>query len=232
MAPAWLPRFELDQKISVIALITFVMSAASLIWQGVNSWQGATVRMINPDQIEIGSTEAFALKSRDDGSYANFIVAAIYVNESAGGYNETILRERLTIRFKDGPEIEHRNYWSVTSDLDLKDRNVIKLTKVKDALPFHLLAGTSESHDTLFQPWPKLCAPGDAKCSARDNYMTWPAFVALLTAKHEIEFIVTGDTASGKTVIAARCTVKIDGRALANLIAKGWGSPVCLNATP
>lgn len=227
-AKKWKLPFKIDYEVGVITLVTFVMSAASLGWQIFNYFQGAEVRLVPPDQIVLGSNEGLDIRSRDAGSYAHFIVRMSYVNEGAAGYNAAILREKVRITFEGHPPFEHQWYQFVTHDLSSTDRNKIKVDKESDARPFPLPAGTSESHATLFQPWPKDCSPFAPPCNARDNYVIWQAFVDLLKDKRAFEVQIVADTINKKNAVMAKCKINMSNQALDNLVTAGWASPVCL----
>jgi hypothetical protein len=188
---------------------------------------GPNVMLIAPDQITIGSSEQVKFPLRGGGPYVHFIAQMSYVNKGAIGYNATVKSERVRVKVANMKPFEHRWFRFVTSDSGGPDGWKLQVTKVRDAGPFPITAGTASSQETLFQPRPKNCSGAVSKCSERQDYVTWDYFIQSLTASadHTIEFEILADLYERAEPISIKCTVKID--KLDELREHRWGSPVC-----
>jgi hypothetical protein len=220
-------RFTITYEASLLTLITFVISIASLGWQLFNYFQGAQIRLISPDQIVIGSSEKVDFHSRDQGSYAHFIVRMSYVNAGATGYNATIRGERIKVTIDGAPVFEHRWYRFVAHDAQGPAGADLKVDKVSDARAFPIMAGNAESHATLFQPWPKQCAQDAKNCDRRESYLTWTKFLDLLKAKLTLDVEIISEAFGRSAPVHSRCKIEMDQGSFEAMQKNGWGSPVC-----
>jgi hypothetical protein len=221
------PRFAITYEVGILTLITFVLSVISLGWQILNYLQGAKIKLIPPDQILIGSSERVDFPSRDGGSYVHFIIRMSYVNEGATGYNATTRRERIKIRLDGHPEIEQRWYRFVTFDASGPSGAGLKVEKSSDARPLPIMAGNSESHATLFQPWPKQCPLSSGKCDSRDSYLGWDAFLELFRHKRVLEVEIMAEAYGQMESVSAKCRIEMPEQSFLAMKERGWGSPVC-----
>ncbi len=209
---------------SIISLIT---SVTALGWQIINYMAGPDVMLIAPDQITVGSSEQVNFPLRGGGPYVHFIAQMSYVNKGAIGYNATVKSERVRVKIANMAPFEHRWFRFVSSDSGGPDGWKLQATKVRDAVPFPITAGTASSQETLFQPWPKNCSGAVSKCWEKQNYVTWDSFIQSLAASpdHIIEFEILADLYERAEPISIKCTVKIDN--LDELREHRWKSPVC-----
>lgn len=143
-------RFKISYEASLLTLITFLISIASLSWQIINYFEGAQVRLITPDQITIGSSPRMNYPNRGGGPYVHFITRMSYVNAASAGYNATVSVERVSITVDGQHTFEYRWYYFVTSDAVGKDGTELDVKKTLYAQPFALAAGSSASHETFF----------------------------------------------------------------------------------
>ncbi len=218
---------EISYETSLLTLITFVISIASLAWQIINYFEGAQVKLIATDQITIGSSERVNFPNRDGGPFVHFIARMSYVNAAATSYNATIRTERLRIKVEGQQVFEYQWFRFVTSDAAGPDGADLKVDKITDAHPFPLAAGSSESHETLFQPWQKVCPETATQCRTDDNYIDWKTFTGWFANKHVVEFEFLADIYGLQDPVSAKCTVKMSDERFANLVARKWASPVC-----
>jgi hypothetical protein len=218
--------FEISYETSLLTLITFAISVVTLAWQIINFLEGPQVKLIAPDQITIGSSERVKFPSRDGGPYVHFIARLSYVNSAAAGYNATIRAERVRVKVEGQQVFEYRWFRFVTSDAAGSQGNDLEVSKVSDAQPFPLAAASSQSHETLFQPW--QCSAKDARCkTGDDNYIDWKTFVEWFAKKHVVEFEFLTDIYGRETPVSAKCTVTMPDERFAAFAARQWASPVC-----
>jgi hypothetical protein len=212
---------------SLLTLITFAISIATLTWQIINYFEGPQVRLIAPDQITIGSSERVNFPIRDGGPYVHFVARLSYVNAAAASYNATVRAERVRVTVEGKPAFEYRWFRFVTSDAAGSQGTDLVVDKASDAHPFALAAGSSESHETLFQPWQKACAAAAADCKTDDNYIDWKTFVEWFGNQHVVEFEFLTDIYGQVDPVSAKCTVRMSDERFQNLAARKWGSPFC-----
>jgi len=220
------PRFKVTYEAGLPTLVALVISLASLFWQVFNYLQGPSIRLIAPDQLMIGSSERVGFINRDGASYAHFILRMSYVNDGAAGYNATIRRERIKVKVGSSSDFEHRWHRFVTYD---SSGSNVKVDKVSDAQPRPLVAGSSESHVTLFQPWPKTCPPADKECDPLESYLTWEDFLELFQRQRTIEIELVSEIYGQRRPASAACRIEMSERAFAEMKEQGWLAPVCNN---
>ncbi len=220
-------RFKISYEASLLTLITFLISIASLSWQIINYFEGAQVRLITPDQITIGSSPRMNYPNRGGGPYVHFITRMSYVNAASAGYNATVSVERVSITVDGQHTFEYRWYYFVTSDAVGKDGTELDVKKTLYAQPFALAAGSSASHETLFQPWQKDCSSAASPCTASDNYVDWKTFVQWFGNKHVLEFEFLADIFGREKPVSGKCKVEMSPERFAELLTREWASPVC-----
>lgn len=220
-------RFKVSYEASLLTLITFLISIASLSWQIINYFEGAQVRLITPDQITIGSSPKMNYPNRGGGPYVHFITRMSYVNSASAGYNATVSAERVRISVNGQHAFEYRWYYLVKSDAVGKDGNELKVDKELYGQPFALAAGSSTSHETLYQPWHRDCSTAAAPCTALDNYVDWKTFMQWFGDKHTLEFEFFADIFGRAAPISAKCRVEMPNERFAELQTREWASPVC-----
>lgn len=219
---------KISYETSLLTLITFVISIASLLWQTINYFEGPKVRLIAPDQIVIGSSERVKYPNRDGGPYVHFITPMSYVNAASAGYNATVRAERIRIKIEGQQVFEHQWYHFVHSDAVGEGGTELKVETDSDARPFPLAAGSSASHETLFQPWEKQCAAGATKCHADDYYVDWTTFLDWTAKNHVIEFEFLADIFGSNTPVVATCKVNMSEQRFKDMVARRWASPACV----
>ena len=224
-APAF--PLKITYETSLLTLITFLISIASLVWQIFNFFEGPQVRLIATDQITIGASDAVGFPNRDgDKPLVHFIARMSYVNAASAGYNAITRTERMRIRIDGQREFESQWFRFVGSDADGPGGAHLVVDKKSEAHPFPVMAGNAETHETLFQPWQKACPANDSSCHWDDNYVDWDTFIDWLGKKREIEFEFLTDIYGQKTV-SATCIVRMSPERFADLKKRRWGSPVC-----
>lgn len=223
----WAFPLKVSYETSLLTLITFLISIASLVWQIVNYFEGPQVRLIAADQITIGSSGAVKFPNRDGGPFVHFIAQMSYVNSASSGYNATIRVERIRITIGGQKPFEYRWYRFVSRDADGADGSQLVVNKISEAHPFPVTAGSSQSRETLFQPWQKDCAATDNSCQWDENYIDWTAFIDRFgkTRTAEFEFIAE---IYGQKPTSATCIVTMSEERFADLKSRKWGSPVCV----
>ena len=218
---------EINYETSLLTLITFLISIASLAWQIINYFEGPQVKLIATDQITIGSSESVNFPNRDGGPFVHFIAQMSYVNAAAASYNATIRTERVRIKVEGQKVFEYQWFRFVTSDAAGPSGANLVVEKKSDAHPFPLVAGSSESHETLFQPWQKACTPAVPGCNWDENYIDWNTFIDWFGKKHVVEFEFVADIYGVKNPVSAKCTVTMSEKRFVEFKARKWASPIC-----
>jgi hypothetical protein len=217
-------KFKITYDASLLTLITFGISMVTLTWQIFNYFEGAQVKMIAPDQVTIGSSDAMKVHNRDGGPYVHFIARLSYVNQASSGYNATVRLERVRVTLKGHEAFEQQWYDFTVSDAD---GDQLTFDKRVASNPFPLAAGSSESHETIFQPWPRNCQAGQPACKADDYYIDWSKFLDLFKADRVADFEFQAYVYGRSEPVTARCRVALSERQYQNMAARGWVSPVC-----
>lgn len=218
---------KISYETNILTLITFAMSVAALVWQTVDYVKGAEVHLIQPEQIVIAASGPAEFPDRDGGGpYIHFIARMSYVNSGAAGYNATIRAERVRITVA-GRRFEQRWFRYVHSDADKADATKLVVNEPSEARPLPLTAGSSESHETLFQPWEKECASFQPQCDRRENYVDWKTFLEWFAPSRKLELEFLADIYGRAEPISAKCHIEMARQHIANLKAQGWASPVC-----
>jgi hypothetical protein len=219
--------FAITYETSLLTLITFTISIATLVWQIVNYLEGPQVKLITPAQITIAPSGLVQFPNRDGGPFVHFIADMGYVNEASAGYNATIRTERLRITVAGAPTFEYAWYYTVVSDAGGPQGLSLVVTKKAPSHPLPLPAGSSQSHETLFQPWLKDCSAVAAPCKPDDNYVDWKTFVGWFQKTGVINFEFMLDVFGRDEPLSEKCTVRMSPAELAIFVQRGWGSPFC-----
>ena len=97
-----------------------------------------------------------------------------------------------------------------------------------DLHPLPLTAGSSLSHETIFQPWEKRCRNETQPCTPDDNYVEWKTFVEWMRNKRTVEFEFITDIYGLKMPATATCKVRMPKQRFDDMVTRRWASPVCL----
>jgi hypothetical protein len=218
---------KISYKADILTLITFAMSAAALGWQMVNYLQGAAVRLIPPDEIILASSDKADYPAVSGGPYFLILARMSYVNEGATGYNATIKRERIEISIPDVLDMEEYWYRFVGADAAASDANKLVVTTVSDFHAFGLQSGSSESHLTLFQPWPKDCPTADKNCKWNVNYVPWDTFSKAVKPTQYMKIRLFADIYGSSHSVSAECEVTITKETYDNVQLRRWDAQIC-----
>ncbi len=228
-APAGKFPIKLTYDANLLALITLVISLGTLAWQIVNYVQGADVRLIAPNQITIGASDAVMFPNRAGGPYVHFIMRYSYVNQAAAGYNATVREERLRVTVSGHRSFEYRWFRFVSSDAAGPNGTQLKVDKIKDAQPFPVAAASSDSHETLFQPWQNDCpAKTRTPCDPLANYVGWTTFLNWFAKDRTVEFELLAYVFGSKQPVSAKCKVTMPKERFDDMVQQRWGSPICV----
>lgn len=222
-----LSPIKLNPEVELVGLVTFLVSIASLGWHVSNYLQGPQIEVFPPDQIVIGRSDKVDFPNRDRGPHFHVVGRMSYANKGAAGYNAIIQRARLIISIPNHEEIEHRWYRFVSTDSAGDNGGALIVTKLSDAGPFPVTAGSSESHQMLFQPWPKDCGDQSVKCHAADNYLDWDRFVDLLEPKGTMTLTFLADVFGESEPATAVCKIVMKKKHIKLMSQRKWASPVC-----
>src|ERR1700685_1035741 len=219
--------FKISYKADILTLITFFMSAAALLWQLVNYLQGPAVYLIPPDEIIVASSDKANYPGTDGGPYFLVLARMSYVNEGAAGYNATIKRERVEVSIPDVLDVEEYWYRFVSADSAGTGGNTLVVSTISDFHAFALLSGNSESHLTLFQPWPKDCSSNDKNCRWNVNYVSWDTFAKAVKPMQHMKVRLFADEYGAGRPVLAECQVTITKETYTNIIMRHWDAQVC-----
>jgi hypothetical protein len=221
-------KINLKKLLPWFTAVTFALSIVSLGWQGFKYYEGPQVRLITPEQITIASSTAVKYPDRaQKGPYVHFIARMSYVNEASTGYNATVSKERIRVTVEGHAVFESTWYNFVSSDAGGKDGSEIVFNTKTFAHPFPMAAGSSESHETVFQPWEKDCSGATPPCSPFDNYVKWDDFVSWFQKDRPIEFEFLADTFTGKQPVTAKCRIVMYQEQFDSMKQRQWTSPLC-----
>lgn len=161
-------RVEIDSRTDPIALAAFLMALSGIAFHMLVYFRGPVIRSFPPDRITIRP------ETLPDGqAYVAFVAPMAYVNTGYKEYHGTIKRERL--RFK----LSGRTYeqtWHRFVEIHSKGTELIEVVKAQ-ATPMPVLAGSSESHETVFLPRLVRCHPDATRCDPNMNYLSWKSFL-------------------------------------------------------
>jgi len=219
--------FKISYKADVLTLITFLMSLAALLWQTINYFQGAAVKLFAPDEIVIAASDKTDFPNREGGPYVHLLARMSYVNEGSVGYNATIKRERIQVSIPDVLNFEQYWFRFVSADAAGPDGTNLTVLKISDFRPFGLAAGSSESHLTLFQPWPINCGTADKDCKWDRNYVSWDTFSKLVKPAQRVKIRLLADEFGPAVPVVVDCTVILNDLNYSNLRLRRWDAPVC-----
>ena len=217
----------LSKAQGIAALIPITLGVLAFIWNVYNYLQGADVKLLPPDQMTIGSSASVNFPLRGKGPYVHFISTMGYVNAGAAGYSSVVRRERIRVQVDGGKFFEHWWYHFVTSDSGGPKGDELKVNKKEDARPFPIMAGSSQSHETLFQPWPYKCEDAEKKCNARKNYVEWKNFVDGLHDGSKIKIILLADLFDETEPVEAECNLRITKPNIDAMNDRKWVSLPC-----
>ena len=217
------------REIDVISLSALLLSIAAIVWQAVTFFTGAQLQLVAHDQIVILRSDVAKFEGAD-GPFMHIIARMGYVNKASAGYSTVVQRERLVISIGQR-SFEHQWYKFVTADTGSLPTELV-VTKKTDTLPFVVAAQGSESHATLFQPWPKTCPAGQKDCKQDEAYLKWSEFLAMLAALKDSERYITlkflVDEYGRSSTHEQQCRIRISNPALQRLEKQGWTSPRCV----
>jgi hypothetical protein len=218
---------KISYKADILTLITFLMSFTALLWQVVNYFQGAAVKLLAPDEIVIAASDKADFPNRDGGPYVHFLARMSYVNEGSVGYNATIKRERIEVSVAGVFQFEQYWFRFVSADATGPDGTTLVVSKISDFRPFGLSSGSSESHLTLFQPWPKTCGAKEKDCKWDVNYVSWDTFSNAVKPSQQIKVRLFADKFGTATPAAVECMVRLSDQSYSNIQQRRWDAPVC-----
>jgi hypothetical protein len=201
-------------------LAAFLLSGAAITIQ-ISAWlKGPNLKLLPPDQVFIGKKTY-----SDNVARALFGATLIYVNKGEKGYTAIVRREAIVLTIA-GKTFE-QGWDKFTTFAEAKPADG------KPAIPFSVDGGATETHQTMFVPWPKRCPqPAKGSCSVQENHIKWVEFIdelrRLVTAgQSEFEFKFKTETIDSKSITVS-CKIAIDGPTVAAIDQyQGYYAPTC-----
>jgi hypothetical protein len=214
-------RFLLSRKIDLVAIVALLLSIGAIFIPVLNWLKGADLRLLPPDQVFL-----WQVTYPGNPPEALFGTTLIYVNKGDKGYGAIVRREALHVTIA-GKDFELG--WDKFADF--KDSKPID-KGAKQAMPFPVDGRASETHETSFVAWPRLCAaPAQGPCDVLGNHVKWDDFISELrgivqAGRHEFEFNFTAELIDAKPITAS-CKIVID-KPTVDVIESSKGySPTC-----
>jgi hypothetical protein len=193
----------LSRKIDLLALAALLISITTLSIQ-LSAWlKGPNLKLLPPDQVFIWKQASYS----DNVPRALFGATLIYVNSGEKGYAAIIRREAIHVAIA-GRDFEQG--WDKFATFA-----AAKPADGKPAIPFSVDGGATDTHQTMFIPWPRHCPqPANGPCDVQENHIKWTDFIDELhrlakAGQKEFEFKFTTEMMDSKS-ISASCKIAID----------------------
>jgi hypothetical protein len=192
----------LSRKVDLLALAAFLLSVATISIQ-LSAWlKGPNLKLLPPDQVFIWKQMAYS----DKIPRALFGATLIYVNKGEKGYAAIIRRETVNVAMS-GKAFEQG--WDKFTTFA-----AAKPTDGKPAIPFSVDGGATETHQTMFVPWPRHCPQPADGCDVQENHIKWADFIDELhrlvkAGQKEFEFKFTTEMIDSKPITTS-CKIAID----------------------
>jgi hypothetical protein len=216
---------QVGRKTEIIALIAFVLSVSSVLWQVFIYTRGAVVRLFPTEQIVITATDVLGRSYADRGSLLSLIATMAYVNDGETGQNAIVRREYISMSLGQR-NIEHRWYEFGSSDIE---NGTLKFKRDSEARPFPAVAASATSHETLFAPWETDCTLAVQPCDSAKNFVKWDDFLAAIKINPNINFTTSAEIYPSKKLTSA-CAVRLRDWEIATLEKDKWLTATCIDS--
>lgn len=214
---------------SWVGLVLSLVGVAAFIWHVADAIRGSNVKLLPPEELVISHSDEVGFPRRGPGGpYAHFIVRFSYTNEAAPGYNAVIRREKIIFGFTKKTKYYHVWYEFISSDAGGPKGKILIAARQSAAKPFFVPARSAETHETLFQPWPKQCPSSTKRCDPRHNYLPWDEFLSLIKKHGQIIVSLIANVYGKNDPVTAKCTTSISKYFFKKLRDRRWIALDCM----
>lgn len=240
---------EIEKKTDVLAFAAFLLSAGSLLGQGILLFRGPNIVLDGPKQI----TLFFGDYGRDPGQMAflHVISNQVYVNNGAAGYNDILRSETLRLGIS-SLSLELKAQYSVQSARSRRDGKRLELTNRQPWRPVLIKAGNFQDTETIFVPYPSSQDDNTLSLNSKNtgrvfggiqgtarrlggeitaadiNAVSYPSLLRQLQKSAHIDVSLSSETYGGQR-LQAKCRPSLTSRQIIDeLKSKLWVSLECL----